>query len=288
MPGYHGIRAAFLNPIFQPHFEFVDWNPDSVPPPDQCLIMANIFYDADYLIRLRQQGYKTVIDNLPEMPITTDHYQLINPNWFWYRESLLCRYHGYNQRTPVSDPQQLAFMAINQTNSYRDRLVQRLEPWLHQFVWSYRDQKLPGDLDPEDPQWQRYLNPDWYDQTYFSFVVETALHGQNFITEKSFKPMAYHHPFLIWGQAGTLTALQRMGFETYSNLFDESYDTMPTPEQRLTCLIENLQQFRPAPYDLETQRRAQHNHDHFFDQDLVCRRLRNEILEPLLHYAHST
>ena len=40
-------------------------------------------------------------------------------------------------------------------------------------------------------------------------------------------------------------------------------------------------------YDIETQRRLQHNHDVFFDQSLVESIIEREIVIPLLDYIES-
>ena len=129
-------------------------------------------------------------------------------------------------------------------------------PYLDDFYYSYVERLgkyLPEDADPLFPasagvtgQQQRYFNPMWYNDTYFSLVAETTkdLLGGTHVTEKSFKPMAYYHPFIVWGQPGTLHFLKDLGFETFENLFDESYDLIQNDQDRLSAVINNVKSFR--------------------------------------------
>jgi hypothetical protein len=158
------------------------------------------------------------------------------------------------------------------------------------MLYSYRNKKLPNDISPKNPTWQRYFHPDWYDSTYFSLVVETTEQlpatGVPFVTEKSFKPMAFQHPFQIHGAAGTLQYIKEQGFVTYDNLFDESYDQLSGAD-RVTKIQQNLNQFRPEPYTTETVERIEHNHARFFDHAMVSLRIQEEIVNPLREYAET-
>jgi hypothetical protein len=166
--------------------------------------------------------------------------------------------------------------------------VDKLGSRLDRFLWSYKDKILPGDLPSSDSRHQRFFNPEWYDDTYFSMVVETLQHGGcTWMTEKVFKACAYYHPFLVISQPGLLTLLKKMGFETYQNIFDESYDHIRDFDSRLDAIIKNIDNFKVEPYDSETQRRLRHNHNHFFNQELVEDRITTEIVEPLLAYAET-
>lgn len=46
-----------------------------------------------------------------------------------------------------------------------------------------------------------------------------------FITEKTFRPILLKMPFIVIGQPYTLKRLQELGYKTFSNLWDESYDS---------------------------------------------------------------
>jgi hypothetical protein len=80
----------------------------------------------------------------------------------------------------------------------------------------------------------------WMD-TYFSVVSETSVSDDwCFITEKTVRPIIYYHPFIVWGNPGTLKVLKEYGFETFPEFFDESYDNIYDSKKRLSIIINNL------------------------------------------------
>ena len=243
----------------------------------------------EYSQRLRDQGYRVIVDNLWEMSANrTDYYWLENINWFWYNESLWWRALGYREYQPNKNYSKLSLMPIRQQKDIRDHIVDKMGARLDNFVWSYRGQQLPGDISWDTGWYQRFFNPKWYDDTYFSTVVESTQHGpSDFMSEKIFKPFAYYHPFVVIGQHQLLTRLHELGFETYENLFDESYDEIVDFDQRLDAVIKNIDNFNTQPYDSITLGKLQHNHDHYFDQALVESKIVSEIVEPLIHYIET-
>lgn len=247
---------------------------------------------AQWAQQLGESGHKVVVNNLWEL-VDTDYdwaYYLSNANWFWYNESLWYKEFGYQDYQPNRTYQQLAFMPINVRKSWRDRVIQQLAPDLDSILYSYRGKTLPNDSPCTHVHWQRYFHPDWYNSTYFSLVIETTeqlpLNGIPFVTEKSFKPMAFQHPFQIHGAPGTLQYLQQQGFVTYDNLFDESYDLLAGAD-RMQKIQQNLREFKQEPYTAETMERIEHNHSRFFDRATVRQRIRDEIINPLLEYAET-
>jgi hypothetical protein len=238
-------------------------------------------------------GYKIAYDNLTEA-MTNDklRYIIQHPDWFRFNESLSYVYHGHDTYRPTKNYKHLALMPLRLQKPERDLVVQKLQPWLDDFVWSYvaKGRQLPNDGDMSDWSTQRQFNPEWYDDTCFSFVSETSMtliHARVLISEKTYKPIAFQHPFVILGPKGILKALKDQGFETFENLFDESYDTCPVWTERLNCLVDNVKHFVKQPYDAVTQQKIDHNHAHFFNTQLVSKQIMDEIIFPLLNYAET-
>jgi hypothetical protein len=73
-----------------------------------------------------------------------------------------------------------------------------------------------------------------YMNTYFSVITETLFyeHG-HYISEKTFKGIAHLHPFVILGKPGIIKQLQKWGFKTFSDYWDESYDEIENNSQRI-------------------------------------------------------
>jgi len=285
---FTSFTSYYLESLWGKYFDIEWYDPSKTY--DQSMTLFVVWWqnaNDDYSKNLRDHGFKVVVDNLWEVSTgRTDYYWLENSNWCWYNESLWWRSIGYHKYQPNKQYSKLAFMPISRVSDTRNKIVSKLTPMLDNFIWSYRDKKLPNDIDSTDNQYYRFFNPEWYDDTYFSAVVETQQHGScHWATEKTFKACAYHHPFLLIGQYHTLKKLKQLGFETYNNIFDESYDDIVDFDSRLNAVIKNIDNFNPVPYDSETQRRLQHNHDHFFDQAFVESRIVSEIIIPLLAYA---
>jgi len=239
-------------------------------------------------------GFRIVYDNLWEAPIiNTSKYILQHWDWFRHFESLWYQYLGYHTYQPNKTYNKLAFMPMRLVRSYRDLAAQKLQLWLDEFVWSYvaQGRQLPNGGDAvNDWNVQRLFRPEWYDDTFFTFVSESTVNLNNqcvFVTEKTYKPIAFYHPFLIMGPTGILQVLRKQGFETFENLFDESYDTEPNWQNRLDSLVKNVSEFKKQPYDKLTQQKLQHNHALFFDHALSCQYIIEQIIEPLLNYAET-
>jgi hypothetical protein len=80
---------------------------------------------------------------------------------------------------------------------------------------------------------QNYLN------TYFSVITETIFYEDgHYISEKSFKGIAHMHPFVIIGKPGILKYLKSIGFKTFSDFWDESYDEMHDNSERMEVCYE--------------------------------------------------
>lgn len=71
-----------------------------------------------------------------------------------------------------------------------------------------------------------------YDQFNIELVCETYTLGQTFFpTEKTARPIAGTRPWLIYAAPGCIQNLQRMGFQSFDSIWDESYDQLEGPER---------------------------------------------------------
>lgn len=67
-----------------------------------------------------------------------------------------------------------------------------------------------------------------HNQTIFQIVNETLSNNENntslFYSEKTFRPISCFQPFLIYGQVGCNHYLKNLGYKTYEDWFDLSFD----------------------------------------------------------------
>ena len=89
----------------------------------------------------------------------------------------------------------------------------------------------------------RLPDVDLVNCSYLEVVNETTFDSVSnlFITEKTFRAIAVGHIFLICGQPGTLAHLKQEGFQTFDDLFDESYDNITSFTERWKIIKKNLQ-----------------------------------------------
>ncbi len=83
---------------------------------------------------------------------------------------------------------------------------------------------------------------DFYSNSLLSIVTETNFEQKELtLTEKSFKPSKEKHPFIILGVPGALKAMRELGFKTFSEFWDESYDETENHGERLIKIVELCQ-----------------------------------------------
>lgn len=85
-----------------------------------------------------------------------------------------------------------------------------------------------------------------YDQTIFQLVNETLTDDHNntsmFYSEKTFRPIVYFQPFVIWGQKGCNHKLQDFGYKLYDDWFDLSFDWEDDDVVRYQKLLASVEQ----------------------------------------------
>lgn len=89
-----------------------------------------------------------------------------------------------------------------------------------------------------------------YEETYFSVVTETNFFTQpiygsyletgRFLSEKTFKPIAKCHPFIVVTVPNFLDSVRELGYKTFSPWIDESYDTVLDDAQRLVKIVDEI------------------------------------------------
>jgi hypothetical protein len=289
------------------YFNVIDgYDPANNYDIQSTLIVIHPLRKSEYHQQILDSGIKIVIDSLYEptyycrdnYPELTNALILSNNNWFWYRESILNQIiPEVIEYVPKRTYKFISLMPMNIERAHRDRLLDAMHPFLDSFIWSYANKTglnrhLPNDIrfDNGAIYNDRHFDPEWYNTTCFSLVAETAVELPDqsmFITEKTFKPIAFRHPFMIFGLPLTLKYLKSQGFETFENLFDESYDSEIDELKRLAIIKNNVEQYKNIPYDSITEQKILHNYNHFYNTDLIKKRIRNEICEPLINYVNT-
>jgi len=94
------------------------------------------------------------------------------------------------------------------------------------------------------------LVPLEYYQTNCDIVLESTIETL-FITEKTWKPIVFQKPFLVWGGQGIHAKLKDLGFELYDELFDYSFDLIYYQDQRrLSRLCDSIYPYMQMEPDI--------------------------------------
>ncbi len=119
---------------------------------------------------------------------------------------------------------------------------------LENSIWSHRSGKSAEGFGPDQDWPDPFVHPDFrfyayypshYYQTGISIVSETT-QNEWFPTEKTYKSLMLGHPFAVYGGQHSLSKIRALGFETFSNDIDESYDLCEYPIERAERLVKSL------------------------------------------------
>ena len=89
---------------------------------------------------------------------------------------------------------------------------------------------------------QSRLPLEHYSQVNYITVTETlCVENKQHLSEKAFKPIAAGKPFLLAAGVNNLEYLRSYGFETFSDCWDESYDSINDPKQRLDTMFQLME-----------------------------------------------
>ncbi len=290
------FHAAIFESFFREHFDVKFYSPETTYDKSGTVFVSNIITRDTWKDQLLQDGYKVAIDNIWETARKkTGCHSITSQRWFWYNQCMINNNNGYSKYVPEKTYSKLALMPMRLAKPHRDDLVRVLDSRLDDIVYSYVTKgiclpnDLPHDLEIPGP-FQQNFNPSWYNNTYFSIVAETYVHNNTetvFVTEKTFKPIGFFHPFVVCGQKGTLAYLHSLGFETFNNLFDESYDSVELYNNRLNKMAAQVLQFEKTPYDKLTWEKLTHNHALLNNVGLVKEMMASEIVTPIYEYANK-
>jgi hypothetical protein len=115
-----------------------------------------------------------------------------------------------------------------------------------------------------------------YNATDIEVVLETLFDDDRLhLTEKILRPIACRQPFILTATHGSLEYLRGYGFKTFDSVWDESYDQIADPEERLTAIVNLMEQI--STWDestkknklLQAQEIANYNRQWFFSQDFL-------------------
>ena len=101
------------------------------------------------------------------------------------------------------------------------------------------ESNLPIIFDKQENLWEKNVDENYIFEKSFLWISNET-HMQNKLTlfsEKTTRPILYKNPFVVNGDVGTLAYLRELGFKTFSDFFDESYDLIENIDERQNRII---------------------------------------------------
>ena len=241
-------------------------------------------------------------------------------SWFWfymYTKHKNKKYNFTHDHNGSYWHKKHDFLYLNKAlRSHRMKLYDKLleeavlDNSVHTFHQHKTKRKMPAEyeLPGVDPDhYPRFgFDQDIYELPYIdtvcSLVSETNDNDYEvFMTEKIWKPIIAQQVFVVHGNYLYLQKLREMGFKTFGNYFDESYDLEKDSDKRIDSLVtlcKNLKEKcskgslvesgnkKWQDIYLQTQSLRKHNYDTFFDREKLSVQI-NKTLELFLEFADT-
>ena len=203
----------------------------------------------------------------------------------------------HGESTNLEDKDKLFFYTINlrKERSARYKLLAALETTdlrdqclslsgsrhsIHSIKDSIRNELITEDSyhpdELKDVEWFDGLpKKSFYRRTYCELACETLGNKDGddtfWPTEKTMKPIMMKHPFLLLAPMHHLKNLRGLGFKTFGDVIDESYDEMPKIDDRIKKIIDNLYAIKKDPVNLWNATIEIREHNHLVLGDLLER-----------------
>ena len=146
-------------------------------------------------------------------------------------------------------------------------------------------------------QYSANFNIDDYESTDIEVILETLFDDDRLhLTEKSLRPIACGQPFILAGTYGSLEYLRSYGFKTFNDIWNEQYDNIEDPQERLVAIadlmktISNWSLKEKSNNLAMAQAITDYNKNHFFSEEFfnqVITELKNN-LQLAINQVHET
>jgi hypothetical protein len=122
------------------------------------------------------------------------------------------------------------------SRSYRKHFQEQL----HESQLDNQCQFQSFDSKPVGPDASAIYNPEDFNHTAISVVLETVFDQRIHLTEKILRVIACGHPFMLAAGPGSLQLLRSYGFHTFHNYINEDYDTITDSTLRLQAIVKEM------------------------------------------------
>ena len=121
------------------------------------------------------------------------------------------------------------------------------------------------------PESELCTNIEDFRNSYLNLVVESRLENFGYLTEKVYKPLRAGQLFLVQGPPGTVQYLRSIGFDTFDDFIDHSYDTIQDWQTRSDAVLSELDRIYPdiEQFYFASKSRRMYNRNHLISEQLI-------------------
>jgi hypothetical protein len=126
---------------------------------------------------------------------------------------------------------------------------------------------------------------EYFEKSYVDIINETKgkmYDGTVFLTEKSFKPIFHGLPFIVNGSQNHLEGLRKLGYLTWSELFDESYDALPSSFEKVMTIGQLIEKMCVDPEFLKKMHFPSMLNKLQYNQNLFWNKSHSELIHQIL------
>jgi hypothetical protein len=272
----------------------------------------NNIFDKSLLLHSEKRSknlkqYLQTTDTQPNSQLLSVYYwshALIARDWFRFAEhETFCKKNPklflvYNRAWSGTREYRLKFTDLLIENNIINQCLTFCNPKEHDV--HYHDHKFKNSVWKPKHRLEKYIGPTMadssssadfdtknYDATLIEVVLETLFDDDRLhLTEKSLRPIACCQPFILVATNGSLAYLRSYGFKTFDAAWDESYDNIKDPVERMQAIVKIMLDISNWN---DTQRSekincmyeiAKYNQKHFFSKsffDLITEELQTNL-----------
>lgn len=121
------------------------------------------------------------------------------------------------------------------------------------------------------PESELCINIEDFRNSYLNLVLESRLENIGYLTEKIYKPLRAGQLFLVQGPPGSVQYLRSVGFDTFDDFIDHSYDTIENWQTRSDAVLAELNRIYPdiEQFYFASKSRRMYNRQHLISEQLI-------------------
>jgi hypothetical protein len=215
---------------------------------------------------------------------------------YWWSHAVIARdWYRYAQHDQALQPGHLRklFLCYSRDTAGSRLYRKDFQEQLHEVQLDNQCQFQSFDSSPVGADASAIYNPEDFNHTAISVVLETVFDQRIHLTEKILRAIACGHPFILAAGPGSLQLLRSYGFHTFQGYINEDYDTIVDPALRLQAIVKEMNRIANLPQTKQTElikilrSIADHNRQRFFSDDffqLVVDQLKRNVNTAFAHH----